>query len=165
MIVKIIGILLIVFSCGLWGVTKSAQLEKAVSFCSITCRMLNSISLMIRYNNYEIPEILHELCKNEECSEYISEAAVQNEKGMDFHTAWWKAVEKYVKLKPEREILLRFGNEFGLSDIDGQIKLIEGITAEINEVKILRTDEYNKYGRVYRTVGILFGLMAGVIII
>ena len=62
MAVKFIGILFIVFSCGIWGISKSAGLRNSVGECDHTNSMLESISIMIRYNNYEIPRILSEVC-------------------------------------------------------------------------------------------------------
>ena len=41
------------------------------------------------------------------------------------------------------------------------MKLIEGISAQISDIKAERAEKYHRYGRVYRAVGLLFGLMAG----
>ncbi|MCQ2469267.1 MAG: stage III sporulation protein AB [Ruminococcus sp.] len=165
MAVKIIGILFIVFSCGIWGISKSAGLRNSVGECDHTNSMLESISIMIRYNNYEIPRILSEVCLEKNCPQYVRETAELVDKGMDFHLAWRMAVEKYVTDAAECEIMMRFGNELGLSDTEGQMKLIEGISAQISDIKAERAEKYHRYGRVYRAVGLLFGLMAGVILI
>ncbi len=165
MAVKLLGIIFIVSACVLWGTGKSAKLRNSVTECDRTSRMLESISIMIRYNNYEITRILREVSSEKNCPQYIRCASELMDNGIDFHLAWREAVENSVADISERELMLRFGNELGLSDTEGQMKLIEGVLAEISDIKAERADSYKRYGRVYRSVGLLFGLMAGVLII
>lgn len=83
----------------------------------------------------------------------------------NFHSVWRKAVESEKLHSEEKQILLCLGDELGNSDICGQLSVLASLEEEIASAEKLRTEESHKKGKLYRSVGMLFGVMAGVLII
>ena len=79
----------------------------------------------------------------------------------------WKDAVNSQKNLPEdiKRILNDFGSTLGQSDIEGQLVAIGAIAenAEILEKKY--SEMYSQKGRLYRSVGMLFGVMVGILII
>ncbi len=163
MFVKSLGAIMLILSGGLWGISQSEKLKNKVRFCDEAAAMFRKTAIMVRFNNYEVLEIVRIL--REECVDLIFLKNIDIESCMDFHCCWREAIEKTVPEGEERDLLIRFGCGLGTTDIEGQLQLIAASEAEIGELRKARYENYMKHGRVYRTVGMLFGLMTGIIFI
>ena len=62
-------------------------------------------------------------------------------------------------------ILLDFGDLLGTSDIDGQLIGISAVKALMLERFQRRSEEYHSKAKLYRSVGVLAGVMVGIMVI
>ena len=83
----------------------------------------------------------------------------------DINEILCKAVEKSAAEGEEKNLLMRYCKELGTTDIDGQTAMLGSLAELADELRERRRADLTKYGRLYRSVGILFGLMAGIAII
>ena len=65
----------------------------------------------------------------------------------------------------EQRILLAFGEMIGTSDLQGQLTSISGFEAELDTLEKRRKEDFLRKGRLYRSAGTLFGVMAGILVI
>ena len=86
--------------------------------------------------------------------------------GEDFHFLWENAVKSQKDIPDkEKNILLIIGNTVGTSDAESQINTFSSLKAETELLKSLRISEYDKKGRLFRSIGVLMGVMAGILVI
>ena len=62
-------------------------------------------------------------------------------------------------------MLISFGKTFGTSDTEGQLLSAEQASERIYDIEKQRSEEYLKKGKLFRSVGVLFGIMAGIMIV
>lgn len=130
--------------------------------------MFTQISVMIRYRALDVYEIITALQEIPACVslQFLKKLPSCYDPSQDFHQLWSEAVSSDRMLgAEEKRILLDFGGTFGMSDIDGQLTSLESASASMQETEHLRNDDYTKKGRLYRSVGMLFGIMAGILVI
>ncbi|MDE7225648.1 MAG: stage III sporulation protein AB, partial [Ruminococcus sp.] len=65
----------------------------------------------------------------------------------------------------ERELLARLGEILGSSDSASQIEAVSGLQAELKKIDDIHRENLIKKGRLYRAAGLLFGIMAGILIL
>jgi stage III sporulation protein AB len=97
--------------------------------------------------------------------DFIKELVSISENEADIHKAWSEAVKKSVFGNEEREIMLLFGNMLGTSDINGQVSAIELYKKRLDNLFNELKTEYESKGRMYRSVGVLIGIMAGILLV
>ena len=67
--------------------------------------------------------------------------------------------------KREKKLLCELGRVLGTSDIDGQISALELISRSAEQLTEKYGEEYRKKGRLYRSIGVLAGVTAGIMVI
>lgn len=157
-----------VFAGAIIGVKLSDRLRAGRDCCREIHAMLTQICVMIRYRSLDVYEIIRELHTSEVCGnlEFLRNLPDVYEPGTNFHDVWDKAVSEDDLLSgEERSILLSFGSTLGTSDADGQISSAESAIERIRELERIRSEEYSRKGKLYRSVGMLFGTMVGILII
>lgn len=86
--------------------------------------------------------------------------------GEDFHRLWSNALDEERNVgKEEKELLYRFGAMLGRSDKDAQLSEIRSLMSELDDISGMRRDALIKKGRLYRAAGLLFGVMAGILVL
>nr|WP_242823071.1 stage III sporulation protein AB [Ruminococcus flavefaciens] len=65
----------------------------------------------------------------------------------------------------EKKLLIDFGNILGTTDIEGQISSIAAQITLMEGLREQRMAEYRQKGRLYRSLGVMAGVMIGIIII
>ena len=65
----------------------------------------------------------------------------------------------------ERSILLDFSNMLGTCDTDGQLSGIAACRELMQERYYYRSSEYNTKAKLFRSLGVLAGVMVGIIVI
>ena len=97
---------------------------------------------------------------------FINELPTEFEPDSDFRSQWRKAINAQTDMpEEEKKILLSLGDIIGTSDIEGQTAAINGFQSELDEIEQVRRDMFIKKGKLYRSVGMLFGVMAGILVI
>ena len=130
--------------------------------------MLIQISALIRYKALDVFEIVHELCisGNYKNLEFLQHLPDRYEPGTDFREQWVQEVTADRNLNDdERSLLLSFGSVLGTSDAEGQLMSVEAALETVRTLEVRRSEEYQQKGRLYRSLGMLFGTMAGIMII
>lgn len=166
-----LGILIfsVTVSCGtVIGFSAADSLKKRRDTTRLLRSLIIELSVSIRFRALDLYEIIRFL-KSERSLDglgFIKDLPSEYTPTDNFHEIWQTAVEKDTSLKSEeKHILLELGAALGTSDIDGQMSVIEAASERIASLeKKLESDYFDK-SRLYRSMGILFGIMAGIIFI
>ncbi len=169
MIFRFIGIALIVICCFTAGAKASDRLKKYCESCNLIEEILNRTGIMIKYGSINIYGIISELKKSESLSgmDFIKNLPddFENYSG-GFSDLWQKAVNSDVNIgDEEKSFLISFGEKFGSADISGELSGIEMLSENIRITSEKRRQEYEKKGRLYRSAGLLAGIMTGILIL
>lgn len=169
MILRLAGIFLIVICCFTAGIKASDRLKKYCESCNLIEEILNRISIMIRYRSLNVYGIISELKKSESLSgmDFIKNLPDDFEKSSGtFSGLWNSAVNSDKNIgDEEKNFLISFGEKFGSADIYGELSEIEMLMENIRITGEKRRQEYEKKGRLYRSVGLLAGIMTGILIL
>lgn len=168
MILKIVGFIMIAFCGGMIGNYHSYRLKKLKESCYESVQIIQKISTLIRYRELNVYEIAAELQREGgyRNTEFIQSLPCEYRSGENFRLMWDKAIDEDSNLgETESSLLKGFGEELGTSDTEGQLMLLEAIRARLSEIQQQRSEEYHTKGRLYRSVGILSGVMAAILII
>lgn len=164
-----IGAFFCLFAVGtVIGASLSDRLRILRNYDRSLMTMMNQISVMIRYQALDVYEITTALRQLPACAElhFLKLLPAQYEPSQDFHQVWKEAVQSDKMLgNEETGLLLEFGCSFGMSDAEGQLSSLEAALASLSVIEKRRSEEYAKKGKLYRSVGMLFGVMAGIIVI
>lgn len=165
---KVIGFICFVLAGAIGGTSLSDKLKYMSESSREIHSMLTQILIMIRFRGLNVFEIFHELHQTDAYPHlnFINNLPENYECGVDFYDIWSDAVLNDKKLgKDEQDLLLSFGAMLGRSDIEGQVMSIESAIENVKILELRRSDEYQRKGKLYRSVGMLFGTMAGIMII
>lgn len=167
-LLKVIGFILIILTGAAGGSVAADRLRVKHEYCREINSMLICISSMIRYQRLDVYEIVAVLKKSDLCSrlEFINHLPENYEPDINFHDCWIKAIESDKKIgDDERNLLLSFGSVFGTSDAEGQLMSLDAAIESSKLIEQRRCSEYIQKGRLYRSVGMLFGTMVGIMLI
>lgn len=150
------------------GFSRAEKLRNDLELCRETGELLRISSINIRFQAMDVYELsgrlkasseLYGLTFLKKLPEFFSESE-------NFHEQWKGAVLSQGNIPDdEKRILLGFGDMIGTSDIEGQLSSISVYEAEIEALEGKRRDNFLHKGRLYRSVGTLFGIMAGILVI
>lgn len=166
--IKLMGVLLIVLSGAVSGSIASMRLKEQSVTANLVYSMMIRISVLLRYNALSVYEIISTLRGDNSFAElsFLQNIPTEYNAGEDFSAEWSKAVEEDNTLRDEEKgILKSFGSAFGTTDVSGQQTLLEKTSEELKKICEIREAEYNKKGRLYRSVGILTGVMTGIALV
>ncbi len=129
--------------------------------------LADEIESMIRYKAMTVSDMIYEISINNSYSslDFIKELVSMSENEADIHKAWSEAVKKSAFGNEEREIMFLFGNMLGTSDINGQVSAIELYKKRLDNLFNELKTEYESKGRMYRSGGVLIGIMAGILLV
>lgn len=165
-VLRIAAALLFTAAGALIGIQFSEQLKSRRGLCREIGTMLRRSAVLIRSAGADVYRLSRELrsCGFGELS-FIEKLPERYSSGEDFHELWRKAANEQEVGGEERDIILRFGDILGTSDIEGQLSSIAVLESEIECLERQRTEEYRQKSRLYRAAGTLFGVMLGILII
>lgn len=146
----------------------SEELLKRVKTVEMLINLTEDFSNMIRYKAMTISDIISIAGKNPEYEplDFIADINIQDKTERNIHDIWSESVEKSSVLgKKEAEIMLSFGNMLGTSDISGQLSSIEIYKKRLENLLAEFRNDYQQKGRMYRSVGMLLGIMAGIMLL
>ncbi len=164
------NILLAVISAafgGFIGLFFSFKLKEREKIMSSVLLLTKELSVQIRYTNAEIGEILSSAAAKEEYKGlcFIEECIKLNEND-NFHLHWREGVKKQPFLtEKDRELLYSLGESLGQTDTEGQLSFLEMYQELIKKRLDQAAKDYTDKGRMYRSVGLLCGLAAGIMIL
>lgn len=165
---KILGAICLVFAGAVYGTSKSEALKINCAICREIRDLLTEISVYIRYRGLNVYEISRELNTSDRFQhlDFIGKLPTEYVPSEDFHALWNRAVDNDSCMGADEKALLRsFGAVLGTSDIDGQLLSVEGALEDLKKTEDKRSEEYRRKGKLYRSLGMLFGVMAGILFI
>lgn len=170
-LLKIIGLLLIVFTGICAGTYASAELNlRAVSIEKME-RLIEYISTQIRYTAAPVKEIISQVASDGEFKElpFLQAAVVYIKKGECPSDAWSLAVQKEGGMcgftVPDRELLLHFGQGLGKSDIEGQLSHCESFHRLLEDRLQAARSDVSVKGKLYMTFGVAGGLSVALLML
>lgn len=165
---KIFGAFCFVIAGAFYGASESEKLKNRFALCSRIRDFLTQIHIKIRCCGTDVFELVREFKASEAFSElnFIMNLPSEFVPGTDFHELWRSAIEKDSSLgSDEKKLLFSFGESLGTSDIAGQLMTIEEALETLHDIEDKRFAEYNRKGRLYRSLGTLAGVMVGILLI
>lgn len=145
----------------------SLKLSERVRTAELLISLSDEISSEIRFCSYTVMEITEHIYNNSNYKklDFIAEIIEMSQTRYDMHEMWREAVIKSDILHgDEKDIMVSMGNILGTSDTDGQISAIELHKKRLERVLENAVREYEQKGRMYRSMGVLAGAMAGIML-
>ena len=140
--------------------------EREERLCSVLM-LVKELSVQIRYTNAKIGDMLKSASQNSAYGKlsFVTECALLNE-NEDVHRVWSEGVKKQPFLdQRDRELLLSLGEHLGETDSEGQLSFLEMTESMLSEQREEARENYGKKSGMYRSVGLLCGLAAGIIVL
>ena len=149
------------------GFNMADKLKKGVDFCTEAERLLNICESEIRTSSSDVYSIVRRL-KKEKFKINISIDGLPEcySPETDFRDQWCEAFHSINGInKDELDIMLSLGNMLGTTDTEGQLQGISDIRTRVEGLYSRRQNEYDKKGKLYRSIGLLTGAALGIMII
>ena len=149
------------------GIWFSKRLKEREHFMSSVILLIKELTVQIKYTNAEIGNMLKNASQNAAYQNllFVTSCANISETG-DFHHLWNDGVKKQPYLTPtDRELLFALGDRLGETDLDGQLSFLELTCEMLKKQQQEAAENYRKKGRMYRSVGLLCGLAAGIMVL
>lgn len=163
---KIIGIITVIIISALTGNYFALRLGRRLELLKKLELMLEKTELLIRCRSATVYEIAGELCRDKRL-EGLDFLQYINGDGT-FHEVWEQSVRKHCPdcLKGEDiDLLINVGAELGASDIQGQLESLAMSRSELARITAEVRGEYAKKASLYRSMGVLAGAFAAVLLI
>ena len=166
--IRIIGAGLVFAALSVLGASMSSGLKAKEKRLYLCLKMLDDISSMIRWNALTVTEISQRLCESGsyESLGFTDKLCEKLRQGGSFPAAWKGAVSEAAVLgEDEKARLIELGEILGSADIEGQLSSLGLIQSELRKMHDEQAEKYRTKGRLYRTVGVTIGAMAGIMIV
>ncbi len=120
--------------------------EREERLCSVLM-LVKELSVQIRYTNAKIGDMLKSASQNSAYGKlsFVTECALLDQR--------------------DRELLLSLGEHLGETDSEGQLSFLEMTESMLSEQREEARENYGKKSGMYRSVGLLCGLAAGIIVL
>lgn len=136
--------------------------------CDAINHLFQQTSFFINYRQDDVYTICRNLKSDPELKKltFLNNLPECYHTGEDFHRIWTTSLELQKNLsREESELLAHLGCILGKSDANSQTETILGLQKELSRITEIRTENLLKKGRLYRSAGLLFGVMAGILVI
>lgn len=161
-----IGTVVAVATGALVGFYSSFRLKRRTKKLTDCILLLSAFMVEVRYSNCTVKEMIVRCAENKQFSELLFLKRLSECSEGEIKREWRIAIKEEAHLLDEdKEALIGVGNALGETDKQGQLLSLE----QFSELLRHRLDEsesdYLKKGRMYRSVGLLGGIAAGIVII
>ena len=173
MLLKIIGIILVIGGSCVIGFTLSSTYSKRPVQLKILQSLIQMLRNEIRFMSSIITDAFERIGRSIDnpVASFFTNALeyLNNEESINIAQAWERAIYenmgKTALNKEDAEILISFGKMLGNSDIQGQLKNIEYTLQQLNLQQLKAEEAMKKYETMYKTLGILGGALAVILLI
>lgn len=154
-------------ACTCTGFYLSSSMKRRIDRLETEKRLTEEMSTVIRYRSLTLREIISQLAESPFYKELGFIGCIEkSDRFIPFARAWEEGIEKDPELSPaERDILRRMGRELGTTDTEGQLAALGAYCRELEELAADEKEKYSTKGRMYRSLGVLFGAMAGILFV
>ena len=152
---------------GIFGFAFAEKLRREQKLCVLVGHLLRKTAFLVGYRCDDVYAVCAELRRDSELSAltFLQSLPQEFESGADFRICWKNAVRSEGFAAEEEDILLRLGNIIGRSDGESQLDSIRWLERTLSVTEKQRGEAYLRKGRLYRCVGLLFGVMVGILVI
>ena len=173
MLLKIIGSMLVIGGSCVIGFTLSAGYSKRPIQLKILQSLIQMLENEIRFMSSIITDAFERIGRSSDnpVASFFTTTLeyLENEECINIAQAWERSINENISktalTKEDAEILISFGKMLGNSDIQGQIKNI-GFTLQQLILQQQKAEEAKKkYDTMYKTLGILGGALAVILLI
>lgn len=173
MLLKIIGGILVITGSTIIGYTVSGNYSKRPVQLKILQSLIQMLENEIRYMSSIITDAFRKIARssnNVTTSFFITTLEyLESERYTNIGEAWENAIKENIGRtalnKEDAEILISFGKMLGNSDVQGQIKNIVYTLQQLNLQQHKAEEAKKKYDTMYKTLGILGGTVAVILLI
>lgn len=168
MLFRVVAAVLFSTAGGIAGISFSERLKTELELCRSIREMLMNSAMIIRCRAVDVYSLSSELRQNGQLSRltFLNEIPESYSQQDDFHEMWKNAVNSQKNLPAdEKKLLCDFGEILGRSDIDGQLVSINALEETAVMLEKKHSEAYSQKGKLYRSVGMLFGVMVGILVI
>lgn len=162
--VRILGAVMVGAACGYFGFRMSLSLKKRTKSLADIAASLEMLESEINFGANKLKKAFMRVDRNG-----LFTAAAQGIEEKGIKNAWSDAVNmsktSLCLTDADSDILLMLGKNIGKTDTEDQIKNIKYIKTMINGQEKQAVSEYDRFGKLYRSGGILVGLMLVIILI
>ena len=162
---KLSGALLVILAFGIWGVLKSDKLKKR---CDNLLSLISALTLLeneIGYGEKDISSALLSVGSIENLPLFVQIS--EQLKGSSVSSAFFDALKNsdICLSKSDKDTLCEFSQNLGSLGKESQIGSIRHTKELLEAARISACEEYGKYGKLYRSMGILLGILIAIILI
>ena len=167
---KTIGLLLIVILSTALGASLYDRDRKKVLTFSLLCTVVDEIYSGIRYNGATVEELLVSCAENPLYSPlcFLKQIKTEiQENGMNQNTVKKSILDSLSDMGMSREEMLPFLNmaeKLGTTDATGQLLMLENCKLQLCELKHVQNRRCETLGKMYISLGLLFGIGTAVIL-
>mgnify|MGYP001054977564 CR=1 FL=1 len=173
MLLKIIGSVLIIAGSSIIGFTLSSTYSKRPVQLKTLQSLIQMLENEIRFMSSIITDAFERIGRSSDNPVALIFTTtlkyLDNEEFTSIAQAWESSVNenigKTALTREDAEILVSFGNMLGNSDIQGQIKNITHTLQQLNLQQQKAEEAKKKYDTMYKTLGILGGAVAVILLI
>lgn len=161
--VKAVGAVMTGFACGYMGIRMSMSLKKRVKSLEDIYTSLEMLESEISFSVSRLREAFCHIDRNgifADAAEEMTRCGVKTamEKSLN------KNREKLCLSEADCEIILMLSDSLGKTDVQDQIKSIRYAKSMIASQQDTAKNEYARTGKLYRSGGVLIGLMIVVVL-
>ena len=164
---RLTGVLLIFLAFSSIGVNISSGIKRKLERLILFRKMTDEIATLIRYRSLTVREIILLLGDNDLYNDIgFLHTGKYCDKSKPAGEIWVESVMSDFSLsQEEKKILAQLGTQLGTTDTQGQLSVLAVFNENIGSMIEKQTEKYAVKGKLCRSMGILAGAMAGVLII
>jgi stage III sporulation protein AB len=167
MLFKLVGGILVIFSCTIIGFTVAGLYQQRPKILRNLQTALSMLETEINYGRSPLPEAMKSIsgrCEKEVADLFLKTTKyLSAREGYTAGEAWEKALKDFSFNAGLRdgdiEILSAFGKYLGASDRDDQVRNIKLALESLRQQEMTAIEEKRKNERLWKYLGVLTGLM------
>lgn len=167
MAVKFIAAVLFTVCGAFAGIVYSEKLKTRTEICAEIKKLLHICETDIRCRAEDVYGIVRRL-KGEglRYMGFLNHIPDSYAPDSDFRSDWLSALEEDKSIPTEeKRLLAELGSILGRGDTSDQIEEVSALLVLTGDLALRRREEYTGKGRLYRTIGLLTGIMTGIIVV
>ena len=173
MIVKIVGSIIVIGGCYLYGQLLCVRLVKRLSVLKDLHKLGRIFKASVRYSSSDIDEVFEDI-KSKVSSEVegfleVILEGIKSKKVTDISKIWNEAItlklKDYYLSNEEKTIIKRFGDTIGILDKQMQIESADLFLYEMDEKIKALTEEIGVKDKLYKSISIVVGIFIVLLII
>lgn len=162
---RIVGAAMIIFAGSMIGFLKADSLKKRVELLGKLITGLNLLETDISYGQKNLKSALYDIGEHQKIDFFKKIAKEIDKKGIKEALASAIARDGEYLLARDKAPIMALGENLGMTDCDSQIISIKRASAGLCEGKTDAEAEYARLGKLYRSTGVLCGILGAIILI